>query len=50
MVRVAYRKSTGKSIPDPGMCRDRKLEAVRDQQFQNEKKMQCSTWMYHNSM
>lgn len=32
------------------MCRDRKLEAVRDQQFQNEKKMESSIWMYHNSM
>lgn len=39
MMQVAQRKRMGKTIPYPWMCRDRKLEAVRDQKFQNEKKM-----------
>lgn len=43
-------KSKGRRVPDSEMCRDRKLKAVRDQQFQNEKKIEPTVWIYCNSM
>lgn len=49
-VRLAHSKSKGRRVPDSEMYGDRKLKAVRDQQFQNEKKIEPTVWIYCSSM